>query len=78
MKKNRIALAVAFAVGLGMLVPAQAQAAVSGGYDLSASLADGSRGVTVLADTDKAEAGVNSVVALKTTDQILPVSHLPV
>ena len=70
MKKNRIALAVAFAVGLGMLVPAQAQAAVSGGYDLSASLADGSRGVTVLADTDKAETGVNSVVALKTTDTL--------
>ena len=70
MKKNRIALAVAFAVGLGMLVPAQAQAAVSDGYELSASLANGSRGVTVLADTDKAEAGVNAVIALITSDTL--------
>lgn len=70
MKKNRIALAVALAVGLGMLVPAQAPAAVSGGYELSAALADGSRGVTVLADTDKAEVGVSSVVALTTTDTL--------
>jgi len=70
MKKNKLALAVAFAVGLGMLVPAQAQAAVSGGYELSASLANGSRGVTVLADTDKAEVGVNSVIALTTSDTL--------
>ncbi len=48
----------------------QAQAAVTNGYVLSDSLANGARGVTVLADTTKAEAGVNAVVALTTSDTL--------
>ena len=49
----------------------QASAAISGGYELSGALANGARGVTVLSsDADKAEAGVNAIVALTTTDTL--------
>ena len=48
----------------------QASAAVSNGYVLSGALADGARGVTVLTDTTKAEAGINAIVVLKTTDTL--------
>ena len=63
---------MAAAVASTFLVAApQASAAVSGGYELSSSLADGARGVTVLSsDADKAEAGVNSTIALTTSDTL--------
>ncbi len=48
----------------------QAQAAVTNGYVLSDTLANGAYGVTVLADTTKAEAGVNAVVVLTTSDTL--------
>ncbi len=48
----------------------QASAAVTNGYVLSDSLAAGARGVTVLTDTTKAEAGVNAIVALTTSDTL--------
>ena len=48
----------------------QAQAAVTNGYVLSDTLANGAYGVTVLTDTTKAEAGVNAVVALTTSDTL--------
>ena len=69
---KKVALVMAAAVSSTFLVAIpQASAAVSGGYELSATLADGARGVTVLAsDADKAEAGVNAVVALTTSDTL--------
>ena len=69
---KKIALIMAAAVSSTFLVAIpQASAAVSGGYELSATLADGARGVTVLSsDADKAEAGVNSIVALTTSDTL--------
>ena len=58
-------------VGTVLGVAPQASAAVSNGYDLTASLAAGSRGVTVLSsDSDKAEVAVNAVVALTTSDTL--------
>jgi len=48
----------------------QAQAAVTNGYVLSDTLANGAYGVTVLTDTTKAEAGVNAVVVLTTSDTL--------
>ncbi len=69
---KKIALVMAAAVSSTFLVAIpQASAAISGGYELSASLANGARGVTVLSsDADKAEAGVNSIVALTTSDTL--------
>jgi hypothetical protein len=68
---KKIALVMAAAVSSTFLVAIpQASAAVTNGYVLSASLSDGARGVTVLTDTTKAEAGVNAVVVLKTTDTL--------
>jgi len=69
---KKVALVMAAAVASTFLVAApQASAAVSGGYELSSSLADGARGVTVLSsDADKAEAGVNSTIALTTSDTL--------
>lgn len=68
---KRIALVMAAAVSSTLLtVVSPANAAVSSGYVLSGALTDGARGVTVLTDTTKAEAGVNAVVALKTTDTL--------
>ena len=58
-------------VGTVLGVAPQASAAVTNGYDLTASLAAGSRGVTVLSsDSDKAEVAVNAVVALTTSDTL--------
>lgn len=69
---KKVALVMAAAVASTFLVAApQASAAISGGYELSSSLADGARGVTVLSsDADKAEAGVNSTIALTTSDTL--------
>jgi hypothetical protein len=68
---KRIALVTAAAVaGTFFVAIPQAQAAVTNGYVLSDSLANGARGVTVLADTTKAEAGINAVVALTTSDTL--------
>jgi len=68
---KRIALVTAAAVASTFFVAIpQAQAAVSNGYVLSDSLANGARGVTVLADTTKAEAGVNAVVVLTTSEAL--------
>jgi hypothetical protein len=68
---KRIALVTAAAVASTFFVAIpQAQAAVTNGYVLSDSLAAGARGVTVLADTTKAEAGVNAVVALTTSESL--------
>ena len=69
---KKIALIMAAAVSSTFLVALpQASAAVSGGYELSASLANGARGVTVLAsDADKAEAAVNATIALTTSDTL--------
>ena len=69
---KKIAFVMAAAVSSTFLVAIpQASAAVSGGYELSSSLSDGARGVTVLSsDADKAEAGVNAVVALTTADTL--------
>ena len=68
---KRIALVTAAAVASTFFVAVpQAQAAVTNGYVLSDSLTAGARGVTVLADTTKAEAGVNAVVALTTSDTL--------
>jgi hypothetical protein len=43
---------------------------VTNGYVLSDTLANGAYGVTVLTDTTKAEAGVNAVVVLTTSDTL--------
>ena len=68
---KKIALVTAAAVSSTFLVAVpQASAAISAGYELSSALSDGARGVTVLADTDKAEAGINSVVVLKTSESL--------
>ena len=69
---KKVALIMAAAVSSTFLVAIpQASAAVSGGYELSAALSDGARGVTVLtSDADKAEAGVNAIVALTTSDTL--------
>ena len=69
---KKIALVMAAAVSSTFLVAVpQASAAISGGYELSSTLANGARGVTVLSsDADKAEAGVNSVIALTTSDTL--------
>ena len=69
---KKVALTMAAAVASTFLVALpQASAAISGGYELSGALANGARGVTVLSsDADKAEAGVNAIVALTTTDTL--------
>jgi hypothetical protein len=68
---KKIALVMAAAVSSTFLVAIpQASAAVTNGYVLSDSLAAGARGVTVLTDTTKAEAGVNAIVALTTSDTL--------
>jgi len=69
---KKVALVMAAAVASTFLVAIpQASAAVSGGYELSSTLANGARGVTVLSsDADKAEAGVNSTIALTTSDTL--------
>jgi hypothetical protein len=69
---KKVALVMAAAVASTFLVAVpQASAAISGGYELSSTLANGARGVTVLSsDADKAEAGVNSVIALTTSDTL--------
>ena len=68
-KKIALVTAAAVASTFFVAIP-QAQAAVTNGYVLSDSLAAGARGVTVLTDTTKAEAGVNAVVALTTSDTL--------
>ena len=68
-KKIALVTAAAVASTFFVAVP-QAQAAVTNGYVLSDSLAAGARGVTVLADTTKAEAGVNAVLALTTSESL--------
>jgi hypothetical protein len=68
---KRVALVMAAALTSTFFVAIpQAQAAVTNGYVLSDSLAAGARGVTVLTDTTKAEAGVNAIVALTTSDDL--------
>ena len=68
---KKIALIMAAAVSSTFFVAIpQASAAVTNGYVLSDSLASGARGVTVLADTTKAEAGVNAVVVLTTSESL--------
>lgn len=68
---KKVALFMAAAVSSTFLVAIpQASAAVTNGYVLSDSLAAGARGVTVLTDTTKAEAGVNAIVALTTSDTL--------
>jgi len=68
---NKIATILAAALTSTFLVATpQASAAISNGYVLSDTLANGARGVTVLTDTTKAEAGVNSIVALTTSDTL--------
>jgi hypothetical protein len=69
---KKVALVMAAAVASTFLVAIpQASAAVSGGYELSASLSAGARGVTVLSsDADKAEAAVNATIALTTSDTL--------
>ena len=69
LKKIALVTAAAMASTFFVAVP-QASAAVSNGYVLSDTLANGARGVTVLTDTTKAEAGVNSIVALTTSDTL--------
>ena len=68
-KKIALVMAAALTSTFFVAIP-QAQAAVTNGYVLSDSLAAGARGVTVLADTTKAEAGVNAVVVLTTSDTL--------
>jgi len=68
-KKIALVTAAAVASTFFVAIP-QAQAAVTNGYVLSDTLASGARGVTVLADTTKAEAGVNAVVVLTTSDTL--------
>jgi len=68
-KKIASVMAAAVASTFLIAVP-QASAAVSNGYVLSDTLASGARGVTVLADTTKAESGVNAVVVLTTSDTL--------
>ena len=68
---KKIATILAAALTSTFLVATpQASAAISNGYVLSDTLANGARGVTVLTDTTKAEAGVNSIVALTTSDTL--------
>ena len=69
---KKVALVMAAAVSSTFLVAIpQASAAISGGYELSASLSDGARGVTVLtSDDNKAEAASNATIALTTTDTL--------
>lgn len=69
---KKIAIVAAAAVTSTFLVAVPtASAAVTNGYVLSASLSDGARGATVLSsDATKAEAGVNSTVALTTSDTL--------
>jgi hypothetical protein len=68
---KRIALVTAAAVASTFFVAIpQAQAAITNGYALSDSLSAGARGVTVLADTTKAEAGINAVVVLTTSEAL--------
>jgi len=69
LKKIALVAAAALTSTLFVAIP-QAQAAVTNGYVLSDSLANGARGVTVLADTTKAEAGINAIVALTTSDTL--------
>ena len=68
-KKIALVMAAAVTSTFFVAIP-QAQAAVTNGYVLSDTLASGARGVTVLADTTKAEAGVNAVVVLTTSDTL--------
>lgn len=68
-KKIALVTAAAVASTFFVAIP-QAQAAVTNGYVLSDTLANGAYGVTVLTDTTKAEAGVNAVVALTTSDTL--------
>jgi hypothetical protein len=68
-KKIALVMAAAVTSTFFVAIP-QAQAAVSAGYVLSDTLASGAYGVTVLTDTTKAEAGVNAVVALTTSDTL--------
>jgi len=69
-KKIAIVAAAAVTSTFFVAIPT-ATAAVSGGYEISASLSDGARGATVLAsDADKAEAGVNATIALTTSDTL--------
>jgi hypothetical protein len=68
-KKIALVTAAAVASTFFVAIP-QAQAAVTNGYVLSDSLAAGARGVTVLADTTKAEAGVNAIVVLTTSESL--------
>ena len=68
-KKIASVMAAAVASTFLIAVP-QASAAVSNGYVLSDTLASGARGVTVLADTTKAESGINAVVVLTTSDSL--------
>ena len=68
---KKIALVTAAAVASTFFVTiSPASAAVTNGYVLSGALADGARGVTVLTDTTKAEAGVNATVVLKTSETL--------
>jgi len=69
---KKIALVTAAALTSTLFVAiSPASAAVTNGYALSGLLSDGARGATVLAsDATKAEAGVNSIIALKTTDTL--------
>ena len=68
---KKVALIMAAAVSSTFLVAIpQASAAVSNGYVLSGSLSAGARGVTVLTDTTKAEAGVNAIAVLTTSDTL--------
>ena len=68
-KKIALVMAAALTSTLFVAIP-QAQAAVTNGYVLSDTLANGAYGVTVLTDTTKAEAGVNAVVVLTTSDTL--------
>jgi hypothetical protein len=68
-KKVATIMAAALTSTILVAIP-QANAAVTNGYVLSDSLSAGARGVTVLTDTTKAEAGVNSIVALTTSDTL--------
>jgi hypothetical protein len=68
-KKIALVMAAALTSTFFVAIP-QAQAAVTNGYVLSDTLANGAYGVTVLTDTTKAEAGVNAVVVLTTSDTL--------
>jgi hypothetical protein len=68
-KKIALVTAAAVASTFFVAIP-QAQASVTNGYALSGSLAAGARGVTVLTDTTKAEAGVNAIVVLTTSESL--------